>query len=150
MNTNTKAIYFDMDGTIADLYGVKGWLSDLANFSVRPYLEAAALLNLSQLARRLNRLQREEGYTIGIVSWSSKVTTTTYEEEVTIAKLHWLKTHLPSVQWDEIHIVPFGTPKEEVVDFPLGILFDDTAEVRETWKGAAYDVDNIIEILKRL
>jgi phosphoserine phosphatase len=24
-----KAIYFDMDGTIADLYGVSGWLADL-------------------------------------------------------------------------------------------------------------------------
>ena len=57
---------------------------------------------------------------------------------------------MPSVRWDEIHIVPYGTPKEEVVNFPMGILFDDTAEVRETWKGAAYDVDNIIEILKRL
>lgn len=150
MNTNTKAIYFDMDGTIADLYGVSGWLDDLRSFKVRPYLEAAARLNLSQLARRLNRLQREKGYTIGIVSWSSKITTVTYEEEVAVAKLHWLKTHLPSVQWDEIHIVPFGTPKEEVVDFPLGILFDDNAEVRDGWRGNAYDVDNIIEILKRL
>ena len=25
----TKAIYFDMDGTIADLYGVDGWLDSL-------------------------------------------------------------------------------------------------------------------------
>ena len=24
-----KAIYFDLDGTIADLYGVEGWLDDL-------------------------------------------------------------------------------------------------------------------------
>lgn len=148
--TTTKAIYFDMDGTIADLYGVEGWLSDLANFSVRPYLEAAALVNLSQLARKLNHLQRKEGYTIGIVSWSSKISTAAYDEEITIAKLSWLKAHMPSVRWDEIHIVPYGTPKEEVVNFPMGILFDDTTEVRETWKGAAYDVDNIIEILKRL
>ena len=146
----TKAIYFDMDGTIADLYGVEGWLSDLANFSVRPYLEAAALVNLSQLARKLNYLQRKEGYTIGIVSWSSKISTAAYDEEITIAKLSWLKAHMPSVRWDEIHIVPYGTPKEKVVNFPMGILFDDTEEVRETWKGAAYDVDNIIEILKRL
>ena len=27
----TKAIYFDMDGTIANFYGVDGWLNDLIN-----------------------------------------------------------------------------------------------------------------------
>ena len=32
-----KEICFDMDGTIADLYGVEGWLEDLEHFSPRPY-----------------------------------------------------------------------------------------------------------------
>ena len=32
-----KAIYFDMDGTIADLYAVDGWLADLRSENVRPY-----------------------------------------------------------------------------------------------------------------
>ena len=32
----TKAIYFDMDGTIADLYAVENWLDDLINFRPRP------------------------------------------------------------------------------------------------------------------
>ena len=27
----TKAIYFDMDGTIANLYGVNGWLDTRKN-----------------------------------------------------------------------------------------------------------------------
>ena len=27
----TKQIWFDMDGTIADLYGVNGWLDDIVN-----------------------------------------------------------------------------------------------------------------------
>ena len=48
-----KAIYFDMDGTIADLYGVDGWLDDLMNESTRPYAAAAPLLNMQQLARSL-------------------------------------------------------------------------------------------------
>ena len=34
-----KAIYFDMDGTIADLYGRDGWLDDLMNEYTRPYRE---------------------------------------------------------------------------------------------------------------
>lgn len=149
MNTNTKAIYFDMDGTIADLYGVEGWLSDLTNFNVRPYLEAAALVNLSQLARRLNRLQRC-GYVIGIVSWSSMDATAEYDHAVTMAKLRWLTKHMPSVNWDEIHITPYGVPKSTAVNHPMGILFDDNSNVREEWKGTAFDVNDILQILKEL
>lgn len=31
-----KMIWFDMDGTIADLYGVENWLEDLRNEVARP------------------------------------------------------------------------------------------------------------------
>ena len=52
----TKAIYFDMDGTIADFYGVDGWLDCLMNNDVKPYKVAKPLINMSTLARRLNKL----------------------------------------------------------------------------------------------
>ena len=55
----TKAIYFDMDGTITDLYSVHGWLENLQNFQTKPYREAKALLNMRKLARVLNRLQKK-------------------------------------------------------------------------------------------
>ena len=147
--TTTKAIYFDMVGNIEDLYGVEGWLDDLRNFNVRPYLEASALISLSQLARRLNRLQRR-GYVIGIVSWSSMEATVEYDHAVTIAKLRWLTRHMPSVNWDEIHITPYGVPKSTAVNHPMGILFDDNSSVRKEWKGTAFDVNDILQILKEL
>ena len=145
----TKAIYFDMDGTIADLYGVEGWLDDLINSRPRPYAEALPLLRMATLARLLNKLQRM-GYIIGIVSWLSKSGTVEYNNEVIKVKKEWLNIHLHSVTFDEIHIVPYGTPKEKVVENPFGILFDDEKPNRENWCGSAYDVDNIIEILKAL
>ena len=144
-----KAIYFDMDGTIADLYGVENWLEDLINSEPRPYKVATPLIRMNSLARVLNRLQRE-GYSIGIVSWLSKSGTQEYNREVTKAKKEWLHTHLKSVSFDEICIVPYGTPKEKVVDKPKGILFDDEKQNRKNWCGTAYDVNNIIEILKAL
>ena len=144
-----KAIYFDMDGTIADLYGVENWLEDLINSEPRPYKVATPLIRMNSLARVLNRLQRE-GYSIGIVSWLSKSGTQEYNREVTKAKKEWLHTHLKSVSFDEICIVPYGTPKEKVVDKPRGILFDDEKQNRKNWCGTAYDVNNIIEILKAL
>ena len=145
----TKAIYFDMDGTIADLYGVEGWLNDLESENERPYATAKPLIRMSALARVLNRLQKE-GYTIGIVSWLSKGGSDDYNEKVTYAKQKWLKQHLASVNFDEINIVKYGTPKSTAVNTQGGILFDDEEKNRTEWNGTAFDVDNIIEILKAL
>lgn len=145
----TKAIYFDMDGTIADLYGVENWLDKLINHDPAPYLEAAPLLRLCTLARLLNKLQRK-GYTIGVVSWLSKENNLPYNATVTAAKYKWLANHLPSVNFDEIKIVPYGTPKGTVINSPDGILFDDEEKNRIDWPGTAFDVHNIIEVLRGL
>ena len=145
----TKAIYFDMDGTIADLYAVDGWLDMLKAYDPTPYEIAKPLVRLSTLARLLNKLQRK-GYIIGIVSWLSKEPTPAYDKMIINAKLEWLENHMPSVEWDEIRSVPHGTPKQKVVNNPFGILFDDEKQNRENWSGVAYDVDNILEILKSL
>lgn len=144
-----KAIYFDMDGTIANLYKVDGWLEDLQARKVRPYKEAQVMLNMSVFARLLNKLQ-EKGYVIGIISWLAKNGTEEYNQEIIQAKKEWLSKHLKSVAFDEIHIIEYGTPKETVVNIKDSILFDDEEENRENWKGIAYDVNNIIEILKKL
>ena len=144
-----KAIYFDMDGTIADLYGVDGWLDSLRASDPSPYIKASPLVRLSTLARLLNSLQRK-GYTLGVISWCSKSATAEYDRAVTTAKLSWLSHHLPSVKWNEIHIVAYGTPKATLPNFPEGILFDDEERHRTSWAGTAYDVHNIIEVLKGL
>ena len=145
----TKAIYFDMDGTIANFYGVPNWLDYLIASDPTPYKVAKPLVNMNLLARLLNRLQAE-GYHIGIVSWLSKCGTDEYNATVTSTKENWLNRHLHSVNWNEIVIVPYGTPKQMVVQFADGILFDDEEQNRANWIGTAYDVENIIEILKGL
>ena len=142
-----KAIYFDMDGTIANLYGVENWLDYLIVNDPYPYKAAKPMVNMNRLARLLNRLQAE-GWDIGIVSWLSKSSNEAYDNAVTLAKAQWLDRHLHSVHWNEIKIVPYGTPKQEVVDVVNGILFDDEARNRINWTGTAYDVENILEILK--
>ena len=144
-----NAIYFDMDGTIANLYGVENWLDYLIANDPTPYAIAKPLVNMNRLARLLNRLQAE-GYHIGIVSWLSKNSTEAYDNAVTLAKVRWLDRHLHSVNWNEIKIVPYGTPKQNVVEVIGGILFDDESRNRENWTGTAYDVENILEILKGL
>ena len=139
-----RIINFDMDGTIADLYGVDGWLNDLINGDTRPYDIAKPLVNMSALARRLNTLQRK-GYIINIISWTSKSGTAEYNERVKVAKLNWLAKHLKSVKFNNVYIVPYGTPKHEI---SRGILFDDEEPNRTKWGVGAYDVQDILGVLK--
>ena len=49
-----RTIWFDMDGTIANLYGVDNWLPMLREYNPAPYAEAEVMLNMSLL------LQQEE------------------------------------------------------------------------------------------
>ena len=144
-----KAIYFDMDGTIADLYGVDGWLNDLINKHTRPYREAKPLVDMRKLGKVLNALQNN-GWHIGIVSWLSKSGTEEYNEKITTTKQNWLAKHLGAVHFDEVKIVKYGTPKQAIVEHPLGILFDDEKPNRENWIGNAYDVNNILSVLAEL
>ena len=139
-------INFDMDGTIADLYGVSNWLEDLLHEDVRPYVEARPLVNLQALARVLNRLIRA-GYEVNIISWTSRGGSEEYNEAVRQAKIKWLRQHLASVQFSKIIIIPYGTPKELFSD---GILFDDEEHNREAWGKGAYTEKEIFEILKNL
>lgn len=141
-----KAIYFDMDGTIANLYGVDGWLDCIINEYTKPYREAKALVNMRQLGKELNRL-KQNGYTIGIISWLAKGATDEYNKRVTQTKRNWLARHLSAVQFDEVHIVEYGTPKQTLGN---GILFDDEEPNRMNWIGKAYDVNDIIETLKAI
>lgn len=144
-----NAIYLDMDGTIADLYSVPNWLKMLRAENPTPYIQAEPLVRLSALARHLNRLQRN-GYIIGIISWGSKHATPEYDEAVAKAKNFWLNKHLPSVKFDEIHIVPYGTPKSTVAREKNGYLFDDEENNRAEWGINAFDVVNMLDILGEL
>jgi hypothetical protein len=143
----TKEIWFDMDGTIANLYEVEGWLDYLMREDVFPYAHAGTLGNFSLLARLLNRLQAK-GWKIGIISWTSKNGSESYNLAVEMAKRAWLARHLPSVEWDEIKVVRYCTNKR--ITCGGGILFDDEIGNRETWGEGAYTPDRIIEILKTL
>lgn len=144
-----KTINFDMDGTIADLYGVENWLDYLIAEDTTPYAVAKPLLRLAVLARKLNALQRE-GNRLVVISWLSKSGSKEYNRAVTAVKMAWLAEHLPSVRWDEIHIIPYGTPKQLFCHSPEDILFDDEEHNRINWTGKAYDVHNIMEILREI
>ena len=142
-----KWVWFDMDGTIANLYGVENWLNKLINEDASPYAEARPLVNMAIFARKLAAIQRR-GYNIGIISWLSKASTIDYNCKVTAAKIEWLTKHLPSIQWDAVQIVEYGKNKWEICR--EGILFDDEDKNRDTWGGEAFTPNQIMEILSSI
>lgn len=143
-------IYIDMDGTIADLYGVSNWLEYLENEDITPYKEAKPLVNLSLLARYLNKIQ-QSGKEIAILSWLSKSGSNEYNEAVAEVKRNWLAKHMPSVRWNEIIIIPYGEPKKNYCRSPLDILFDDELHNRKDWgNDNAYPETAIFDVLKEL
>lgn len=127
-----KMIVFDMDGTIANLYGVENWLDDLIAENTRPYEIAEPFYNMDKLTALLNNL-KTKGWKIAITSWTAKNGTKQYNKAVRQAKINWLAKY--NFPYDEIHIVKYGTKKQTCTkakaDFQ--ILIDDDKKVRDTW-----------------
>ncbi len=144
-------IYFDMDGTIADLYNVENWLPKLRAENPAPYAEAEAMVDTGELQLYLSILQNR-GYKLGVISWLSKGSSKSYDKIVREAKKNWLRENLPEITFDETHFVKYGTRKDYIAKDKDGILFDDSEEVRKNWRGVAVNpnTEDIIEFLKKV
>lgn len=143
-----RTLVFDMDGTIANLYGVEGWLNDLRSFNPRPYIVAQPMYDMEVLTTVLN-LFRAKGWKVAITSWLSKDSTKEYDEMVRKAKREWLEKY--DFPFDEIHLVKYGTTKANCTRKNGGfqILVDDNEKVRKGWTlGDTINAnENIIEKL---
>ena len=146
-----KMIVFDMDGTIADLYGVEGWLDDLQAEKTRPYDEAEPMYNMEELVDLLHKLQ-EIGWMIAVTTWLAKDATKEYNKAVTKAKKNWLAKY--NFPYNEIHCVKYGRTKADCTrnkaDFQ--ILIDDNKKVRDGWTlgttvNAQFDIMNFLKAL---
>ena len=142
-------ICFDMDGTIANLYGVENWLAYLVAEDTKPYAEAKVLHNMSRLARLLNKAQRN-GNELVIISWTSKNGSAEYNKAVAEVKKAWLAKHLPSVKWNEVNVVTYGYNKANFAKSADDVLFDDEKLNRDNWTGKAYSENEIFEVLATL
>lgn len=150
-----KMICFDMDGTIADLYHVPNWLTQLRQFNPTPYRVAEPMWNMEELALVLMALQAK-GIEIRVLTWLSKETTPAYDRKVCEAKIDWLRHY--DFPFDHFHGIAYGTPKDWYVqnclrDGETALLIDDSEEVRNGW-GVGEVIDptacDIIHILKAL
>ena len=148
----TREICFDMDGTIANLYGVNGWLDDITNKSARPYAQAEPIYNMVDFLLLLVEL-KQRGWKIGIISWLSKNPDAEYGERVTKAKKEWLLSWCMDIVLDKVLIVPYGQCKADTCrQFGYGVLADDEEQNRNAWDlGDTIDANkNLLEELAKL
>lgn len=139
-----KTLVFDMDGTIANFYGVDNWLNDIRNENTRPYEIAEPLYDMEVLNAVLDVL-RLQGWRIAITTWLAMGSSVEFENATRKAKIEWLKKY--NFKYDEIHLVRYGTTKANATRKNGGyqILVDDNAEIRKGWSlGSTIDANKNI------
>lgn len=147
-----KWIWFDMDGTIADLYGVNGWLDCLMAHDIMPYEKAKPLYNIFELFTIFEELH-DKGYKLGIISWGSKERNPEYDKAVAKAKVEWLFDYMLDIWLDKVIVTAYGIRKADTCrKYGNGILVDDEEQNREAWDlGETIDAnENIIAKLREL
>ena len=128
-------IVWDMDGTMADLYGVNGWLEMLREENPLPYEIAKPMWDMKRLAEILNGL-RAVGVEQRIVTWLSMESSEQYKVETRNAKREWLDRF--DFPYDHFHGVQYGATKADSVrrflaEDESAILIDDNFKVRNGW-----------------
>lgn len=130
-------VYFDMDGTLADLYNSDNWEYKLRNeipdaYRYLPFLPEIDMMKFQNYVQKL----LEKGVQFGVISWLSMQSSPEYEEIVRQEKLDWIYENIPFVS--EISIVSYGIPKQNAIikRAQTMILIDDNVEVCKTWQTA--------------
>lgn len=150
---NLKMICFDMDGTIADFYGVNGWLDMGNNADTTPYEIAKPLWDMVKLAEILQKA-RARGIEVRVITWLWGGGNADFAERTRQAKREWLAKY--GFPFDHFHGVKYGATKADSVrrylaEDETAIIFDDSAKVRKGWHlGEAVNpqTENIIEYLQ--
>jgi len=146
-----KTLVFDMDGTIADLYGVDSWLEMLRAEDETPYKVAEPLFDMVMLNEIVHQL-RIDGWRIVVTTWLAKGASRIYDRKVREAKIEWLDRM--GFEYDEIHLVRYGTTKANCTRKLGGyqVLVDDNDKIRKGWDlGGTIDPrDHLLEELMNL
>lgn len=146
-----KCIAFDMDGTIANLYGVNDWKNMLNNSNSLAYLQAEPMFDMQELNGILSQL-KTAGWYIVVISWGSMGSSKCFLEETKVAKTEWLdRLEFP---YDSMHCIKYGSSKSKALGckFEMGILIDDNESIRNKWKlgDTLNPSENLMEKLKKL
>lgn len=146
-----KKIYFDMDGTVADLYGEKNWLDNLRNEREGSFINLRPLVDMNELAMVCHQLMNL-GYTFGVITWLPMGASYEFERVCEEEKRAWVEEFMPWVS--EFYAQSYGVPKQYAPSKRAAemVLIDDNAEVRAMWNTEVQrsSIDATQDIIKEL
>lgn len=132
----SRKVYFDMDGTLFDLYGKSNWLEMLRTETSGAFVgDFLPEIDKDKFYTICNELLAI-GVQIGIISWLPMQASPEYEEICRIEKMEWISKNLPFVS--EINIVSYGILKQSCIKKRATemYLIDDNAEICQMWQTA--------------
>lgn len=139
-----KTVWFDMDGTLYDLYNIPGWLELLQLEEPGIFRHGQPMYNPFFIRQAILALIAH-GWQVGVITWASKgvAEEEPFFIETKRAKQEWLRRHYPELL-ENFYCLPYGESKsvcacdhwkERSLDPDMGIqiLVDDNMLVRDEW-----------------
>ena len=130
---NSTKIYFDLDGTVYDLYNVENWEPKLRAENSAVFREGNFIGDYDRFKSICEKLVAI-GVQFGVITWLSMQSSPEYEIECTKVKREWVKKFMPFVS--EFNAQSYGTPKQNAIQKRTKTMYllDDNKEVCEMWK----------------
>ena len=122
----SKLVYFDMDGTISDLYGVSNIFMDSLDASV--YYEAKPINKYIDMLKEFHNM----GYKVIILSCLGMISEKQFDIDTINNKNRWLDEYVGDKYIDERIYLPYTKHKEQYIT-EYGILVDDDDKVLMNW-----------------
>lgn len=141
--TMKKTIWFDMDGTLYDLYKIPEWLMLLENnrwevFNL-PGFERSHIYRIRAAIQAL----KNAGWTVGVITWAPKGIDWSNDAltEIGHIKYQWLVNNIPELAdaYSIFLCIPYGENKARALHKSgqrgdVNYLVDDNKEVRRAWR----------------
>lgn len=136
-----NSIWFDMDGTIAELYKVKDWLPALRSNDWSVYDKCLPRAHFERINAAIEALV-ENGWQVGVITWASKGVDWGEElNNIGNIKFNWLCRYFPALADGKFACIPYGCNKAKYLTemndshlYHLAYLVDDNKEVRADWR----------------
>jgi histidinol phosphatase-like enzyme len=123
-----KIVYFDMDGTLADLYGVTNVFKRLDALDANVYSEAKPIDTYINMLKEFKNM----GYKVIILSCLGMISDKQFDKDTVRNKGLWLDKYVGKQYIDERIYIPNTKHKEQYIN-EYGILVDDDDKVLMNW-----------------